>query len=58
MPPMIRAILTVLVLVASVALWLERQSIALDASIELFFGLTAFMCIAVWLFPEIKKKPE
>ena len=55
MPPMIRAILTVTVVIASAALWLIRQQIGLDVSAELLFGLTAFMCVAVWLFPEVKK---
>ncbi|MCY4003965.1 MAG: hypothetical protein OXF33_09705 [Rhodospirillales bacterium] len=55
MPPMIRAILTLTVIVASAALWLIRQRIGLEVSAELLFGLTAFMCVAVWLFPEVKK---
>ena len=53
MPPMIRAILTLTVIVASAALWLIRR-IGLESA-ELLFGLTAFMCVAVWLFPEVKK---
>ncbi|MCY3567735.1 MAG: hypothetical protein OXH38_03855 [Chloroflexi bacterium] len=55
MPPMIRAILTLTVIVASAALWLIRQRIGLEVSAELLVGLTAFMCVAVWLFPEVKK---
>ncbi len=55
MPPMIRAILSVTVLAASAALWFVRQTISLEAPAELFFGLTAFMCLAVWLFPEVKR---
>jgi len=52
---MIRAILTLTVIVASAALWLIRQRIGLEVSAELLVGLTAFMCVAVWLFPEVKK---
>jgi len=55
MPPMIRTILTLTVIVASAALWLIRQRIGLEVSAELLVGLTAFMCVAVWLFPEVKK---
>ncbi len=55
MPPKIRAFLTLAVILTSAVLWFMRQEIALDVSPELLFGLTAFMCIAVWLFPEVKK---
>lgn len=55
MPPKIRAFLTLTVIVTSTVLWFVRQRISLDVSPELLFGLTAFMCIAVWLFPEVKK---
>ncbi len=55
MPPMIRALLTMAVIAASVVFWFMRQRIMLDVSAELLFGLAAFMCVAVWLFPEVKK---
>ncbi|MBY8975925.1 hypothetical protein KHP62_08920 [Rhodobacteraceae bacterium NNCM2] len=55
MPPKIRAMLTVFVIIASVVIWLFRDLISLDASPFLVFGLTAFMCFSVWLFPEVKK---
>ncbi len=55
MPPMIRALLTMAVIAASTAIWFMRQRIFLDVSAELLFGLAAFMCVAIWLFPEVKK---
>ncbi|MCY4429264.1 MAG: hypothetical protein OXC11_02575 [Rhodospirillales bacterium] len=56
MPPKIRAILTVTVIVVGILLWFVRERISLDVSAGLLFGLTAFMCVAVWLFPEVKKQ--
>ena len=55
MPPIIRAFLTLMVITASAVLWYFRERISLDVSFEMLLGLTAFMCVAVWLFPEVKK---
>ena len=55
MPPKIRALLTFLVIVFGAFLWSMRERIAMDSSPELLFGLMAFMCVSVWLFPEVKK---
>lgn len=56
MPPKIRAILTSTVIIVGILLWFVRERISLDVSAGLLFGLTAFMCVAVWLFPEVKKQ--
>ncbi len=56
MPPKIRAILTATVIIGGFLLWFVRERISLDVSAGLLFGLTAFMCVAVWLFPEVKKQ--
>ena len=56
MPPKIRAILTATVIVVGILLWFVRERISLEVSAGLLFGLTAFMCVAVWLFPEVKKQ--
>ena len=55
MPPKIRAILTATVIGLGLVLWFVRERIALDVSAGLLFGLTGFMCVALWLFPEVKK---
>lgn len=56
MPPKIRALLTLAVILFSTLIWYIRDSIMLTASPYLVFGLTAFMCLAVWMFPEVKKE--
>ncbi|MCE2474667.1 MAG: hypothetical protein J4F47_03670 [Alphaproteobacteria bacterium] len=56
MPPKIRAILTATVIIVGILLCFVRERISLDVSAGLLFGLTAFMCVAVWLFPEVKKQ--
>ena len=58
MPPKIRAVLTATVIVIGIVLWCVRERIALDVSAGLLFGLTAFMCVAVWMFPEVKKQDD
>ena len=55
MPPRIRALLTLLVIVFGAFLWSMRERISMESSPELLFGLMAFMCVSVWLFPEVKK---
>lgn len=54
MPPKIRAMLTLTVVLTATALWLGRSQIGLVASPFLFFGLTAGICGAIWMFPETK----
>ena len=56
MPPKIRAMLTLAVILFTTLIWYIRDSIMLTASPYLVFGLTAFMCAAVWMFPEVKKE--
>ena len=56
MPPKIRAILTATVIIIGLVLWYVRERISLDVSAGLLFGLTAAMCVAVWMFPEVKKQ--
>ena len=56
MPPKIRALLTATVLVLTAALWWIRDDIGLAASPLLFFGLSAVICGAIWLFPEVKRE--
>ena len=56
MPPKIRAFLTATVMVIGIVLWYGRERISLDVSVGLLFGLTACMCVAVWMFPEVKKR--
>lgn len=58
MPPLIKAILTVLVIVAATLLWTWRASIGLAAPGWLVFGLVALMVLGLWLFPEVKKSPR
>lgn len=55
MPPHIKAFLTGTIIVLAILAWLFRDAIRLDASPLLLFGLTAFMVLALWLFPEVKK---
>jgi hypothetical protein len=55
MPPHIKAVLTGAIIVVAVLAWLFRDVIGLDASPLLLFGLTGFMVLALWLFPEVKK---
>ena len=55
MPPHIKAFLTGTIIVLAVLAWLFRDVIGLDTSPLLLFGLTAFMVMALWLFPEVKK---
>lgn len=55
MPPKIRAILSLVVLVAGALLWVFRAKIEMDVSALLFFGLCAGLVGALWMFPEIKK---
>jgi len=54
MPPKIRAMLTLTVVVTAIALWLARSQIGLAASPLLYFGLTIGICGAIWMFPETK----
>lgn len=56
MPPQIRAVLSVFLLVAGFILWSFREAISLNASAVLFFGVTLCLVGAVWMFPEVKKK--
>ena len=55
MPPHIKACLTGTIVVLAILAWLFRDAIGLAASPLLLFGLTAFMVLALWLFPEVKK---
>jgi hypothetical protein len=55
MPPHIKGMLTGTIVLLAVLAWLFRDTIGLDASPLLLFGLTAFMVVALWLFPEVKK---
>ena len=55
MPPKIRAILTVLVIVLAIVLWQLRDAIQLGASSILYFGVVLLICGSIWLFPEVKK---
>lgn len=56
MPPEMRAVLNVVVIVVAVSLWLIRDVIGLVASPWLFFGLVAFVTFSIWLFPEVKNE--
>ena len=56
MPKPIRAMLSVFVAVLAVLLWIFRESIHINVSPVLFFGLAAAMIASVWLFPEFKKQ--
>ena len=58
MPPLIKVILTALVVLAAVVLWLLRDAIGLAAPAWLLFGLVALMVVGLWLFPEVKKSPR
>ncbi|WP_340110084.1 hypothetical protein [Pikeienuella sp. HZG-20] len=55
MPPKIKIMLTAMVVIATIAAWFFRDLIGMTASPALLFGLGAFMCFALWLFPEVKK---
>ena len=55
MPPRIKAMLTGLIVLVAVLAWVFRDAIRMEASPLLVFGLTAFMVVALWLFPEVKK---
>jgi len=55
MPPKIRAVLTLIVIITATALWLGRLQIGLAASPVLYFGLTLGICGAIWMFPEAKQ---
>ncbi len=55
MPPKMRAVLNTVVLLIATLLWLARDSIGLQASPYLFFGLVAFISGSIWLFPEVKR---
>lgn len=57
MPPQIRAILSVVLLVVGFVLWHFREAISLDTTPVLFFGVTLCLVGALWMFPEVKK-PE
>ena len=56
MPPKIRALLTLAVIALAALIWYARDIIGLGASPMLLIVLAAFMCLAVWLFPEVKEK--
>jgi len=56
MPPKMRAVLTLVVILIAIALWFGREQIGLASSPVLFFGLAAAICGAIWMFPETRKK--
>lgn len=56
MPPKMRALLNLVVLLIGFMLWIFRGQIGLAASPWLFFGLVLFISGSIWLFPEVKKK--
>ena len=58
MPPKMRALLTLVVVLIGLALWTFREPIGMAASPWLFFGLVGFLSGSIWLFPEVKNKPE
>lgn len=58
MPPRIRALLTLTVILFTTFIWYIRDTIGFGASPSLLFGLVAFMCGAIWLFPEVKEKDK
>jgi hypothetical protein len=55
MSPLIKALLSALVIALAICAWIFRDTIGLDASPILLFGLTIIMTLALWLFPEVKK---
>jgi len=55
MPPKIRAMLTVIVVLTAIALWLARSQIGLVASPIFYLLLILGICGAIWMFPEAKK---
>ncbi len=56
MPPKIRALLSLAVIFLAALIWYARDIIGLGASPTLLLGLAAGMCLAVWMFPEVKEK--
>lgn len=58
MPPKMRALLNLVVIVIAIGVWLARDAIGMAASPWLFFGLLAFITFSIWLFPEVKNKPD
>lgn len=56
MPPHIKVILSVLVLVVAAGVWWGREAIGLNASPLLLFGLALGMAGSLWLFPEPRKE--
>lgn len=58
MPPKMRALLNLVVLLIGLTLWMFRGPIGLAAPTWLFFGLIAFVSGSIWLFPEVKNKAE
>ena len=55
MPPHIKACLNTVIIALAVLAWIFRDTIGLEASPVLLFGLAAVMTAALWLFPEVKK---
>lgn len=55
MPPLIKVLLSTVVIAVAICVWIFRDAIGLDASPILLFGLTIIMTLALWLFPEVKK---
>ena len=56
MPPQIRAILSIVLLVSAYILWHFREAISMNTTPVFFFGLTLCLVGALWMFPEVKKK--
>ena len=58
MPPLVKIILTAVVVLAAVLVWMMRGAIGLAAPLWLVAGLVALMVVGLWLFPEVKKSPR
>lgn len=56
MPPHIKAILSVIVLVVTGGAYAFREVIGLNAAPLLVFGLGIGMAASLWLFPEPRKQ--
>ena len=55
MPPLVKVILTAVVVLGAVSVWTMRDTIGLAAPLWLVAGLVALMVVGLWLFPEVKK---
>ena len=56
MPPRIKLILSLLVVIAAVVVHFFQASVGQDVNKWIVLGLGAFMIVALWIFPEAGKR--